>query len=188
MGQLDILKEFNFEKAPVGVKFLARPPRGLPKAAPGRDFCELLADAQNGAAFYAGRPEIGCLGPRLLGMEKEDPIFESGKVGPKLGVYRDAAANKRIYEYLPRLKDDRVKYVAYAPLDKLNFQPDLLIIMASVSQAEVLNRARTYAPGEMWEAKGTPVAGCAWLYLYPYLSGEINFTITGLGFGMKARR
>jgi len=40
----------------------------------------------------------------------------------------------------------------------------------------------------MWEARGTPVAGCAWLYLHPYLTGEINFTITGLGFGMKARQ
>jgi len=32
------------------------------------------------------------------------------------------------------------------------------------------------------------VVGCAWLYIYPYLSGEMNLGITGVGFGMRARR
>ena len=188
MGQYDILNEFDFERPPVGVRFLTRRPKDLPLVKPGRDFCELLADAQAGSAFYAGETEIGCIGPLVLGMIKEDPIFESGKVGPKLGVYRDDAANEQIYKYLPRLKYDAIKYVAYAPLDKLTFKPDLLIIMASIGQGEILNRARTYTTGEMWEARGTPVAGCSWMYIYPFLTGEINFTITGLGFGMKARK
>ena len=30
--------------------------------------------------------------------------------------------------------------------------------------------------------------GCAWIYIDPYISGEINFTVTGFGFGMKVRR
>ena len=30
--------------------------------------------------------------------------------------------------------------------------------------------------------------GCAWLYVYPFLSGELNFSITGLCWGMKALR
>jgi uncharacterized protein (DUF169 family) len=81
-----------------------------------------------------------------------------------------------------------VKYVAFAPIDKLNFEPDLLIIMASVSQAEIFIRAKAYASGETWSARGTPAVGCAWMYIYPYLSGEMNFTVTGLAFGMKARR
>ena len=40
----------------------------------------------------------------------------------------------------------------------------------------------------MWSSKGTAAIGCAWLYLYPYLSGKLNFTVTGFGFGMKSRR
>jgi uncharacterized protein (DUF169 family) len=40
----------------------------------------------------------------------------------------------------------------------------------------------------MWSARGTPAAGCAWIYIYPYLSGEMNLTVTGFGFGMKSRR
>jgi hypothetical protein len=40
----------------------------------------------------------------------------------------------------------------------------------------------------MWSSKFSPAIGCAWTYVYPYLSGELNYTITGLGHGMRRRR
>jgi uncharacterized protein (DUF169 family) len=124
----------------------------------------------------------------LLGMVELDPKFESGLVGPRLGVFKDDRANRRIYQHLFRLPKNSINYVAFAPLDKITFEPDILIILASVSQAEIFNRSRSYTTGEIWTARGTTVAGCSWLYIYPYLTGEINFTVTGFGFGMKARR
>jgi uncharacterized protein (DUF169 family) len=148
----------------------------------------MLVEAQQGNAFYVTKDDFTCLGPLLLGMIAEDPIFESGQVGPKLGVFKDPRANRRIYQYLPRLAKNTVKYVAFAPLDKLTFEPDLLIILASVTQAEIFIRAKSYTTGEMWSARGTAAAGCAWLYIYPLLSGEMNMTVTGFGFGMRARR
>ena len=30
--------------------------------------------------------------------------------------------------------------------------------------------------------------GCAWLYIYPYVSGELNFQITTLAHGMRAKQ
>ena len=186
--ELAVLDKFIFERPPVGVKFLSVKPSGLKRTEKPHDFCEMLAEAQKGSAFYAGPEDITCLGPLLLGMKDGDAIFESGRVGPKLGVFKDARANRRLYQYLPRAPKGSVNYVAYAPLDKLTFEPDLLIIMATVAQAEIFIRAKCYETGEMWQARGTPVAGCAWLYLYPYLSGEMNMTVTGFGFGMKSRR
>jgi uncharacterized protein (DUF169 family) len=182
------LEKFDFERPPVGVKFSPVRPKGMKKLEKPLDFCEMLVEAQNGKAFYVTRDDFTCIGPMLLGMREMDPKFESGLVGPKLGVFKDDRANRRIYQELPRLSSNLISYVSFAPLDKMKFEPDILIIMASVSQAEIFNRARSYTSGEMWQAKGTTVAGCAWLYIYPYLSGEINFTVTGFGFGMKARR
>ncbi len=186
--ELAIFKKFDFERPPVGVKFLATRPQGLERPGKTLDFCEMLVEAQEGKAFYVTAEDFTCLGPLLLGMRDADPVFESGRLGPRLGAFRDERANRRIYQYLPRLPKGSVSYVAFAPLDKLTFGPDLLIIMASVSQAEIINRASAYSTGEMWTARGTPVAGCAWLYIYPYLEGVTNFTVTGFGFGMKARR
>jgi hypothetical protein len=39
----------------------------------------------------------------------------------------------------------------------------------------------------MWNFKGTTCLACAWIYAHPYLSGELNCNISGLGYSMKAR-
>jgi uncharacterized protein (DUF169 family) len=183
-----ILEKFDFERRPVGVKFLTTRPEGLEKLDKILDFCEMLVEAQDGKAFYVTKDEFTCIGPLLLGMKDEDPVFESGRVGPKLEAFKDARANRRIYDYLPSLPKNVINYVAFAPLDKMNFEPDILIILASASQAEIFIRAKSFTTGEAWSAKGTPVVGCAWIYLHPYLTGDMNLTVTGFGFGMKARR
>lgn len=189
-SQLDysILEKFNFERKPVGVKFSSTKPDGIERLDKVLDFCEMLVEAQNSNAFYATKEDFTCIGPLLLGMVAEDPIFESGRVGPKLEAFKDPRANRRIYQYLPRLEKNIINYVVFSSLDKMAFEPDVLIITANVSQAEIFLRAKSYTTGEAWSAKGTPVVACAWLYLYPYLSGEMNLMVTGFGFGMRSRR
>lgn len=185
---LSIFTEFDFERRPVGVKFLPTKPDKIERLDKVLDFCEMLKEAQEGNPFYATKEDFTCIGPLLLGMVEHDPIFEGGLVGPKLEVFKEARANRRLYQYLPRLDKDTINYVAFSALDKLSFEPDVLIVTANTSQAEILLRAQSYTSGKMWSSKGTPVAGCAWLYIYPYLSGELNFTVTGFGFGMKSRK
>jgi uncharacterized protein (DUF169 family) len=185
---LSIFSKFNFEKPPVGVKFLPTKPDGIKRLNKILDFCEMLVEAQNGSPFYATKEDFTCIGPLLLGMVEGDPIFQSGRVGPKLEVFKEARANRRIYKYIPKLEKDTVNYVAFSSLDQLSFEPDVLIVTANPSQAEILLRASSYTTGKMWSAKGTPVAACAWLYVYPYVSGELNFTLPGFSFGMRSRR
>ena len=183
---LSIFNKFKFERQPVGVKFLRTRPRGVRRLDKILDFCEMLVEAQNGSPFYAAKENFGCkIGPLTLGMVNRDPVFESGRVGPKLEIFRDARANRGIYEVAPRLGSGTVKYVAFSSLDKLSFEPDVLIITANLSQIEILLRAMSYSSGKMWSSMGTVVMGCAWLYIYPYLSGELNLTLPS--FGMTAR-
>ncbi|MEW6664963.1 MAG: DUF169 domain-containing protein [Thermodesulfobacteriota bacterium] len=183
-----VFDRFNFKTKPVGVKFLLGKPDGIRRLDKVLDFCEMLKEAQEGDAFFATKEEFTCIGPLLLGMVDEDPVFESGRVGPRLEVFNDARANRRIYQYLPRLGKNVINTVAFSPLDRMAFDPDVLIISTEVSQAEIILRAKSFTTGEGWSAKGTPVAACSWLYIYPYLSGEMNLTVTGFGFGMKSRR
>jgi uncharacterized protein (DUF169 family) len=185
---LSIFNKFDFEIKPVGIKFLPNKPDGLKRLDKILDFCEMLPEAQGGNAFYVTKENFTCIGPLILGMIEHEPIFESGQVGPKLEVLKDVRANQRIYHVIPKLQKGAVNYVAFAPLDKLTFEPDVLIVTANLNQAETLLRALSYSSGRMWSARGTTVISCAWLYLYPYLSGELNFTVTGFGHGMKARK
>ena len=185
---LSVFGRFGFDYQPVGVKFLLTKPDGLERLNKKAAFCQMLKEAQDGGAFYAAKEEHECkVGPVLLGMEKPDPVFESGMIGPKLGVYEDARANRRIYDKMSRLAAGSVNYVAFAPLPGLSFAPDLLIVTARPSQAEIVLRAAGYKTGAGWNARGTTVAGCAWLYMHPYVHGEVNLMVTGLHHGMKAR-
>jgi uncharacterized protein (DUF169 family) len=61
-------------------------------------------------------------------------------------------------------------------------------VIGNPSQAEIVLRAISYSTGEIWEPKLTSVLGCSWLLVYPFETGKINYTMTGLHFGMKARK
>ena len=185
---LSILEKFNFEKKPVGVKFSSTIPDNIQKLDKVLDFCEMLKEAQEGEPFYVTKDEFTCIGPLILGMVEHDPVFEAGLVGPALEVFNDPRANKRLYYNLPRLINNTIECVIFSPVDKLSFDPDILIILAGASDAEILLRARSYKSGKAWSTRGTPVGACAWLYLYPFINGELYFTITNFSFGMKSRR
>lgn len=188
-SELAIFNKFNFERPPVGVKFLFGKPEGIRRLDKTLALCEMLREAQQSPPFYATKEDFECVGPLILGMEEPEPAFESGQIGPRLKIFKEPRANTRVYYYVPRIIRGTVNYLAFASLDKLSFSPDVLVITAKPSQAEVILRAAvTYTDGKMWTAKGTSVIGCAWLFVYPYLSGELNFTITGLGVGMKGRQ
>ncbi|HSL60281.1 MAG TPA: DUF169 domain-containing protein [Desulfotignum sp.] len=95
---LSVFKKFNFEYPPVGVKFLLLKPRSISRLEKKLSFCEMLKEAQDADPFYAAQDNHECkAGPFLLGMADSDPVFESGQIGPKLGVYDDPRANRRLY-------------------------------------------------------------------------------------------
>ena len=185
---LSIFSKFKFERKPVGVKFLGTRPHGMKRLDKILDFCEMLVEAQNGNTFYVTRKNFTCVGPLILGMVDGDPVFESGRVGPELEIFKNARANRGIYRFLPKMAKNTANYVAFSPLDKLAFEPDVLIVTADPNQTEIILRANSYTTGSMWSAKGTPVAACAWVYIYPHLSGELNFMMPCFSFGMKSRR
>jgi uncharacterized protein (DUF169 family) len=188
---LSIFNKFDFEKPPVGVKFLFFRPDGIEQLSIDRNlsFCEMLTEAQQGRTpFYFGKENSeSCVGKILLGMEDMEPFAESGQIGARLEIFQEPRANYIFYQYVPKFERDTVNYVAFSPIDKLTFEPDVLIITATPSRAEIVMRAMTYSTGELYNSKTTPVMGCAWLYIYPYQSGKVNFLIPEMIHGMKGR-
>lgn len=186
---LSIYSKFNFEKPPVGVKFLLPRPEGIEQIDKSLPFCEMFKEAQQrGKPFYFSKENENCVGRIALGMEDMELHVEGGLIGPKFGVYQEPRANNKIYQYIPKFNRGIVNYVAFSSLDKLTFEPDLLILTATPSQAEIVLRAMSYSTGEIWAPKATPVLGCAWLYIYPYQSGKVNYSVTGMTFGMKSKQ
>jgi uncharacterized protein (DUF169 family) len=183
-----ILDKFAFDVPPVAVKFLADRPDMPERLGEKMALCEMLKKAQEGTSFFADRENHTCeAGLHVLGQADASGPFVSGKFGAGLRIFEGPRAASRLYGYLPRIGKGVANYIAFSPLNKLAFDPDVLILLAKTSQTEILLRASSYRTGEMWVSRFSPAIGCAWIYAYPYLTGELNYAMTGLGHGMKRR-
>ena len=187
-----VLKKIGFNLPPVGVKFSFFRPEDIPPL--DRDarlsLCEMLktAQAENRSFYFSKTHAETCVGKILLGMEDMVPFAESGEIGPRLGVFDEARCNQHIYQFVPKLDKGTTNYVLFSPVDRLTFEPDVLVISANPEQAEIVMRAMTYSTGEMYKSKCTPVMGCAWLLVYPYRTGNVNFIVPALVHGLHGRQ
>jgi uncharacterized protein (DUF169 family) len=151
--------------------------------------CEVLHEAQNSdGPFYFGK-EYGetCVGKILLGMQEMEPFAESGQIGEELQIFQEARANYAFYQHVPKFGRNVVNYVALSPIQTLAFEPDLLILSADHRQAEIVMRSMTFSTGELYNSRTTPVMGCAWIFIYPFQSGKVNFILPDMIHGMKGR-
>jgi uncharacterized protein (DUF169 family) len=185
---LSIFKKFNFKNQPVGVKFEYGRPKDIKELDEKHPLCEMFKVAQQkDHAFYFTKENENCVGRLIMGMETYPAYVQSGVLGPKYGIFKTTTANKKIYEYIPTFDKGTVNYVVFAKLDKISFEPDLLVTMGTPEQAEIILRSMSWSTGVPWEAKATSPLGCSWVYAYPIKSGKVNYSITGLAFGMKAK-
>jgi uncharacterized protein (DUF169 family) len=185
---LHIFDKFDFDIPPVGVKFLAQRPDTVERLEGNMALCEMLSKAQKGDAFFADAQNHTCgAGLYILGQADITAPFASGNFGAGLQIFEAPRSAGRLYHYIPKIESGVVNYIAFCPLDRLEFDPDLLILLASTSQTEILLRAMSYRTGSMWVSKFSAAIGCAWTYSYPFLTGKLNYFVTGLGHGMKRR-
>jgi uncharacterized protein (DUF169 family) len=188
---LSIFSKFSFERSPVGIKFQFFRPEGIAPLDPDsrHSLCEILREAQSAAnPFYLGNEHTEtCVGKILLGMQDMEAFAESGQIGEKLQIFQEARANYAFYQHVPKFDRNIVNYVVFATLERLTFEPDLLILNADPVQAEIVMRSMTYSTGELYNSRTTPVMGCAWICIYPFQSGRVNYILPEMIHGMKGR-
>lgn len=188
---LSVFTKLGLERPPIGIKFLFFKPEGIAPMAPDRSLslCEMIVESQKcKEPFYFDRGyQETCVGKILLGMQDMEPFAESGQIGEKLRIFQEARANYAFYQHVPKFDRHVVNYVAFAPVESLGFEPDLLILSANPEQAEIVMRSMTYSTGELYNSRTTPVMGCAWLFVYPFQSGRVNFLVPAMVHGMKGR-
>jgi len=184
-----IYEKFNFENAPVAVKFLlTKPDEGIKKLDKSLALCEMITEARvRNEPFYITKDNESCVGKVALGMVDLEVPVEAGLVGPKFGIYQEARANNALYRHVHMFRRGLVNFVAFSTLETLTFEPDLLIMNASVEQAEIIIRAMSYSTGDPIESKFTLALGCSWIFVYPFQTGKANHLITGTTFGAKAK-
>jgi uncharacterized protein (DUF169 family) len=185
-----VLDDFDFEYAPVGFKFFNVQSDldnlGIEPLEGGMAWCQMLRAAQGGKAFYAVAENHRCEpGLFLPGHRRLDPLASSGRIGTAFDIFPDERANRRIYNHLNLLAEGSVYATGFAPVSKLTFEPDLLILACdNMKQAERVLRATQWDTGDRISSQMTYVMGCNWLFMYPYVTGNINTVWTGICHGM----
>ena len=112
-------------------------------------------------------------------------VVSSGRIGPAFEIYADERANRRVYKHVTMLAEGSTFATAFAPVSKLTFDPDLLIIMCDdAAQTERVLRATQWDTGDTIDARLTYVMGCNWIFTHPFVSGDINTVWTGICHGM----
>lgn len=188
---LSPFSQLDLDFPPVAVKFQFSEPIGIDQIDAGKKlaFCEMLREAQQSdRPFWIGRQtEQVCIGRILLGMDEVQPIAESGEMGFRLGVFQEPRANYLTGLQIPQFARGVFNYVAFSKLENITFNPDVLILAATTRQSEIIMRAMTYSTGQMYNSRTTPIAGCAWLYVYPFQSGNVNYVLPDMIHGMRGR-
>ena len=189
---MSIYKKLNLERPAVGIKYLFHKPEGIKQLDKSLAFCEMVKEAQQRSdPFYFSKENEDCAGKNALGMEETSAVAAAGQVGGGGRIFQDDRANSNliysVYQNFPKVVKGTINYVAYAQLDKLTFEPDLLVIVATAGQAEIVMRAMSYTTGELYRSVVSTVFACASLYVYPYQTGNVNYVVTGMTFGMKSK-
>lgn len=174
---------------PIALKFCATRPKDVQPTSKKMSLCQFVSEAQKtGETFYIECANEDCMGKMVLGMYDEPPIGASGQAGYDFGVYKTQGANSRLYHQIPRMLHGTVNYVIFSPTRDCTFDPDLIIFVLPTPAADILMRATSYISGDLWESRTSPVLSCAWTYVYPYVSGKVNFCVTGMHHGMARRK
>ena len=189
---LSSFRKVGLEKEPVGIKYCFFRPGGMEHMAEGKNlsFCEMVVEAQQAKTpfYFSKNNNEACVGKILLGMEDMEPFAHSGQIGSRLEIFQEPRANYIFYQHVPKIEKGVINYVAFSSLEEVTFEPDLILISATVEQAEVIMRAMSYSTGEIFTSMTTPVMGCAWAFIYPYKTGKVNYLIPEMVHGMKGRQ
>jgi len=188
----DQIAKLNLEYAAVAVKMCFEKPDcpsveelGEKKSA----FCTYVSLAQKtGKKFYMAKDDDECYGKLAMGMIEKPPVTASGQAGYDFGCYAAPNACRNLYQNLPMIEPHTVNYVEFCPVSQCDFDPDLIVFVAALPQADIIMRATSWISGDLWESKSSPVLSCTWMYAYPVISGKVNHITTGFYHGLKRRK
>ncbi|MCD1295600.1 hypothetical protein CUJ83_11380 [Methanocella sp. CWC-04] len=146
------LKELlGLEGSPVAVKLAKTSgdiPAGISKMPEKTRHCQFVQNARlKGDTGYATPEEHACKGGAgVMGLEALPETVANGSMYHKLGNYRTPEAALETVRAIPR---EGEKYYAsvYAPLEKANFEPDSIVIIATPIQALRLSQAYLHDKG-----------------------------------------
>jgi len=181
------LNEFlKLENEPVAITWSVEEPQNVEKEEAKSSFCTKLNKAMKGEMFYATKEEEGCMGgARYSGLKdiRDFPAnVQSGAFMVPKGLYKDIPAVQRSRNNETYITPGIFNAIVFAPLNKAEFEPDVIFIVCNAKQGMEILHANAYDSGEHGlGADAVPI--CSSMAATPYMTGKVTY-----GFGDVAAR
>lgn len=138
----------------------------------------------NDEIFYAIQEEECMDGARYCELKdkREFPAnMQSGSFLIPMGVYKNITAVQRSWKQNLNIEPGVFKAVLFAPLNKAEFDPDIIFIVCNAEQAMKILHANAYDFG----ARGLGVDSgpiCSSMTAIPYLTGKVTYGFGDVGY------
>lgn len=178
----DKIKEhLKLNNSPVAIKFVLREediPEGIKKIEKGARHCELVQKASRGEMFYATAEEQTCKGgATALGLIEAPEKVKTGEMYQSLGRFSSLGAAKRTVDAIPKI-ENMMYALVYAPLEKAEFDPDVIVVICNPAQAMKLAQAMVYTLGGRVEADFSGIQSvCGDAVAGPFTTKRPNITL-----------
>lgn len=166
---------------PVAVRMMRpgeeRPPQTVQPSIPLRH-CQSIIVARRGNCLYMPARSHACPdGSGILGLVEMSPKLRSGDLYLLFKKMPNLETAKKMISSRPEFSAGSYEATLLAPLDKAEFEPDVVIFTLWPEQAMWLCCAHTYATGERQNFKTSGFnSTCADLVIQPMKTGEINIS------------
>ena len=166
--------------SPVAVRLIkerSEIPAGVPELKEKVRHCEMVQKARNGDVFYSTKEQHACAGGAgALGIMETPEKIKTGEFYYGLGRFKTLEAAKKTMEAVPRTNEHFVASM-YAPLEKANYKPDVIIVIGTPKQLLKIAQSNIYENGgrNIVDFSGIQSV-CADAVAQPYNTGNMNAT------------
>ena len=172
-----ITRSLRFESLPIAISFSIEPPKGVKQMKGEMRLCQMLDKVRfDGEIFYTTSDNHQCDGGSgSCGMKEMRESIKTGEFLSKMGLFGSKRAARRFINANPRIEYGTVKVVSFSPLDKVPFEPDVVVLICNAKQGMIIAEAFAYESGKRTLGMtGPPI--CSSIVAAPFLTGEVVYS------------
>ena len=173
----DLKKSLQLENSSVAISFSTEAPEGVEQIKGEMRLCQMLDIVRfDGDVFHTTSCNHKCDGGSgSCGMKEMNEKVKTGEFLCKMGLFGSNRAARRFINSNPRIEAGTVKIVSFSPLEKVTFDPDVVVIICNAKQGMLIAEAFAYESGKRTLGMtGPPI--CSSIVAAPFLTGEVTYS------------
>jgi uncharacterized protein (DUF169 family) len=178
-----LVRSLGLKNSPVAIRLAMGKeeiPPGMEKIEGTMRHCQMVNLARKeGRVFYATVENHECMGGAwALGLRQITETLKNGQFYFKLGKFESTAACKRTIDRIPHVESGSTYATLYAPLEKTNFSPHIILVIAEARAMLKLAQATLFRLGGRITSEFSGIQSvCADACAQTFLSGKANYSL-----------